>query len=270
MLRCTNQTPPALSRRLRQKARRRLGRLDERHPDDRHALGEGRQEARRQGPVEDREDAAVVGPAHEAPIGLAQPQAGDAVIVLRAAEHGLPRAVQDIRARPRHPVEHDEAQGAPGHIDPVAHRIAAEEARILLGAEDVYEGPGRHRVDMLGEQEEALRLEHRGDPLMHRAQPRDRGEKAERTALGGDHQGREGGRDLPQIVARNIGDDQDAGLRRIVEGRGNPRRARAVLKMAQTGRGLGGAPGELRVGLAVGQGRRGHHDAMRRLGHQLG
>ncbi len=40
--------------------------------------------------------------------------------------------------------------------------------------------------------------------------------------------------------------------------------------MAQPGRGLGAAPGEVGVGVAVGQGRRGDDEAVRRARHQLG
>ena len=112
-------------------------------------------------------------------------------------------------------------------------------------------------------------LERRGDPLMHRAQPCDRGEEAERTALGCDHQCRKRRRDLADIVARDIGDDHDAGLRGVVERRGDARCRRAFRQVAQPGRGLGGAPGEFRVGFAVGQRRRSHHDAVRRLRHGL-
>src|SRR4029077_12409015 len=100
MLRCTNQTPPPLSRRVLfgEKARRRIGGLDERGANDRHSGREGRQEPRRQGAVEDREDAAIVGAAYQAPIGLAQPEASDAVVVLRAAEYRLSGAMQDVGA----------------------------------------------------------------------------------------------------------------------------------------------------------------------------
>ena len=117
------------------------------------------------------EDAAIVGAADQPAVGLAQPQPGDAVVVVRAAEYRLARAVQDVGARPRHPVEHDQAQRAARHVDPVAHRVGAEQAGILLGAEDVDQRRGRHRVDMLGQQQQAARFERRGDPLVHGAQP---------------------------------------------------------------------------------------------------
>jgi hypothetical protein len=57
--------------------------------------------------------------------------------------------VQDVGARPGHAVEDDEAQRAAGHVDAVAHRVGAEQAGILLGAEDVDQRAGVERVDML-------------------------------------------------------------------------------------------------------------------------
>ncbi len=70
---------------------------------------------------------------------------------------------------------------------------------------------------------------------MHRAQPRDRGEEAERPAAGGDKEGGIGRRDLADIVARDVGDDEDARLRRIIEGRGDAR-ARPVSPADGAGR----------------------------------
>src|SRR5437764_15105288 len=58
---------------------------------------------------------------------------------------------------------------------------------------------------------------------MHRPQPRDRGKKAERAAFRGGHQARKPGGDLADIVARDVGHDKDAGLRGVVEGRGDAR-----------------------------------------------
>ena len=72
----------------------------------------------------------------------------------------------------------------------------------------------------------------------------------------------------PEIVARDVGDDEDAGLRRVVERRGDARGARAVRQVAQPGRRFRRLPGEVGLALAVGQGRRGHDDAVRRLRHR--
>ena len=123
---------------------------------------------------------------------------------------------------------------------------------------------------MLGEQQQAARLEGRGDALMHGAQPRDRGEQAERAAARRDEQRRISRRDLPDVVARDVGNHEDPGLRRIVERRGDARGGRARRQMPQTGAGLGAAPGQLRIGRAVGQGRRGDDEAVRRLRDQRG
>ena len=81
---------------------------------------------------------------------------------------------------------------------------------------------------MLGEQQQASRFERRGDALVHRPQPGDRGEEAERPAA---HRGEQCGircRDLTDIVARDVGDNKDAGLRRVVERRGDARSNRAL------------------------------------------
>ena len=123
---------------------------------------------------------------------------------------------------------------------------------------------------MLGEEQGGRRLQGRGDAVVHLAQPGDRGEKAECAAPGRLDQRREPGGDLAEIVARDVGDDEDAGLFRVVEGRGDARAARAFRQVAQPSRRLGRDPGEGRVGLAVGQCRRGHDDAVRRLGDGMG
>ncbi len=216
-------------------------------------LGKGRQQPRRQGAIEDDKDAAIVGAADQPAIGLPQPQPGDLVGILGAAEDRLAGAVQDVRARPRHAVEDQKAQRAARDVDAVADRVGAEQARILLGAEDVDKCRGRHRLDMLGQQQQAARFEHRGDALVHRPQPGDRGEQSERPAARRREQCRIGRGDLADVVARDVGDDKDAGLRRIIEGRGDTCRGRAGRQMAQTGRGLGAAPGEVGVGVAIGQ-----------------
>ena len=60
--------------------------------------------------------------------------------------------------RPRHPVEHHQAERASGHVDAVAHRIGAQEAGILLGAENIDQGGGVDTVHMLGIEGNARRL----------------------------------------------------------------------------------------------------------------
>ena len=78
-------------------------------------------------------------------------------------------------------------------------------------------------------------------------------------------------RDLPDIVARDVGDDEDAGLRRIVERRGDARGASgSPADAAARSPPRRARQASVRVGLAVGQGRRGDDEAVRRLRHQLG
>ena len=62
-----------------------------------------------------------------------------------------------VGCAPRHPVEHDEAQGIARHIDAVAHRVGAEQAGIAFGAEHVDQGAGIDRIDMLGIEGQAPR-----------------------------------------------------------------------------------------------------------------
>src|SRR5260221_14606936 len=95
---------------------------------------------------------------------------------------------------------------------------------------------------MLGEQRQALRLERRGEGLMPRLEAGDRGEEAERAAAGGEEQRAVGGGDLAGIVAPHVGDDEDPGLRLVVEGRRDAGAPGRPLEMARTGAGLGGEP----------------------------
>ncbi len=66
------------------------------------------------------------------------------VVIGGAAERCAPRLVQDVGPRPGHAVEDDEPQRAARHVDAVAHRIGAEQAGVLLGAEDVDQRRGLH------------------------------------------------------------------------------------------------------------------------------
>ena len=131
--------------------------------------------------VEHDEDAAVVGAADQPAEGLLQLQPGQHLVVGAAAEGVAARPVQQGRPRPRHPVEDDQPQRAAGHVDAVAHRVGAEQAGVLLGAEDVDQRADVERIDVLRQQRlmpaslERPRRSPRG-----RAQPADRGEQAER------------------------------------------------------------------------------------------
>src|SRR3546814_12300708 len=71
--------------------------------------------------VEQHEDAAVVGTADEAAIGLAQLRAGEAPVVGAPAEGRTARLVADFGARPGAAGEGDEAQRAPRHAPPAQH-----------------------------------------------------------------------------------------------------------------------------------------------------
>ncbi len=116
------------------------------------------------------------------PERLAQPGASNPVIpALRIAVRQMhaPFAMQNIRARPRHFLEHHQPQRAARHIDAVAHRIRAEQATILLGAKNIDQRGVAHRIDVLCVKRDIPRLQFRRDPGMHRAQPVDRGEQSQ-------------------------------------------------------------------------------------------
>src|SRR5690606_781479 len=72
---------------------------------------EGVEQARGQR-VEQHEDAAVVGAADKPAVGLAQLQAGQALVVGAPAEHFPARLVDDVGSRPGYAVEGNEAQRA--------------------------------------------------------------------------------------------------------------------------------------------------------------
>ena len=156
-------------------------RLRQADTPDRHAGGKRRQQPRRRLPVEQHEHAAVGGAADQPAESLAQPQACDPVVIaLRIAvrEMDAPLPMQDVGARPGHLLEHHQAQRAAGHVDAVAHRVGAEQAAFLLGAEDVDQGGVAHRIDVLGVERDAGLLQFGRDARMHRLQPADRGEQA--------------------------------------------------------------------------------------------
>ena len=72
---------------------------------------------------------------------------------------------------------------------------------------------------MLGEERQPLPGKRLDEPLMHGAQPRDRGEQAKPAAARGQEQFAIGGRQLVHVLAVDVVDDDDAAHRRIVEGR---------------------------------------------------
>ena len=168
-------------------------------------------------PVEHDEDAAIVGAADQPAIGLPQPQPGDPVAILRRRRRPACGRGAVCPGAAREPGRRRAVAASARECRRRRARRRCRGGRILLGAENVDEGRRRHRVDVLGEQREAARLESRGDALVHGAQPGDRGEQAERAAAGRDKQRRISRRDLPDVVARNVGDDEYPGLRGIVE-----------------------------------------------------
>ncbi len=105
---------------------------------------------------------------------------------------------------------------------------------------------------MLGKKRQAARLEGGGDALVHCAQPCNRGEQTECSATRRREQRRVGRRDLSDVVAGNIGNHEDPGLRRIIERRGDPGGGRARWQVPQTGAGLGAAPRQLGIGRIIG------------------
>ena len=86
---------------------------------------------------------------------------------------------------------------------------------------------------------------------MHGAQPRNRGEQAERAATRRNEQGGVSRRQLPNVVAPNIGDHKDPRLCRVIERRGDPSGVRAHRQVPQTGAGLGAAPRLFGIGCII-------------------
>jgi len=74
---------------------------------------------------------------------------------------------------------------------------------------------------VLSKEQQAARFEYRSNAVVHRTQPGDRGEQSERAAARRCEQCRISGRDLTDIVSRDVDDDKNAGLVRIIERRGD-------------------------------------------------
>ena len=178
--------------------------------------------------------------------------------------------MHDVGARPRHAVEDDEAQRAARHVDAVAHRVGAQQAPILLGAEDVDQRSRVHPVDVLGEQHQPGLVERPGDAPMDGAQPGDRREQTEAPAAGGQEQLAVGGGDLIGVVALDVGHHQDPGARRVVEGRGRRHPQGGRRKVGGAGARLGGGPIGLGLAGGIAQTGRGDQHPVRRLRHDLG
>ncbi len=108
----------------------------------------GQSKAATASPIQNHETALVARATNEASEGLFQPEPRHQ-IVIALAEAGAPRLVQNRRFRPRHFVEHDQAQRTAGHVDTVAQRIGPEQARIFFAAEQIDQRAGIEPVDML-------------------------------------------------------------------------------------------------------------------------
>ena len=127
--------------------------------------------------------------------------------------------MKDVRARPRHAVEDDEPQAVSRHVHAVAHGVGSEQARIGLGPEDVDQRRRVDRIDVLGVQRQARRLERSGDLPVDAAKPGNRREQSERAAASRQEQLAVGGRDLVRFFPPRVGDHQHPGLPAIIERR---------------------------------------------------
>ncbi len=147
--------------------------------------------------------------------------ANDHIVIGAATLCGAARRVEDRRARPRHPLHDHLPQRFAGDIDPIAQGIGAEQRGVWIGAEDVDEGTGVERIDMLGIEREARTREAVGDTGMDDAQPPDRAEQPQRAAARRLDQPAVRPRERGQVAARDVGDDQHLGLSGIVERAGH-------------------------------------------------
>ena len=175
--------------------------------------------------------------------------------------------MQERGARPRHAVEHDQPQRATRHVDTVAHRICAKQARVLLSAEYFDQAGDVKPVDVLGIKIEAGSFKLRSDAFVNLAQPRNRGEQAERAATGSQKQLTISRRDLSEITLSDVGDDDHSSACWIVERRGGSGAHRATFDMNGASALLCGLPVRFFLAGTVAQRRRSDDDTVRRLGH---
>ena len=142
-----------------------------------------RRVGRRRG--EQDEHAAVLCAADQPAERLGEPGADDAVVIGGAAAG---------RARARRGARSGRGQGTPsittsrsewpGTSTPSRSASVPSRRGARIVAEDVDQRAGVDRIDMLGVERQAGAGEPVGDPGVDRAQPLDRGEQAERAALG--------------------------------------------------------------------------------------
>ena len=230
-----------------------LGEPDAIHLD---AGREGALEPARQRGVEQDEDAAIVRPPHQPAVGLPEPPAREPVVVAPAPKNPAPGLVQDVGPGPRHPVEDDEPQAAPGHVDAVPHRVGAEQAGVGLAAEDVDQRGRVERVYVLGPEREAGFVQRARDTLVHAAQPRDRGEETQSAATRGRKERAVGRRHPVGRGPPDVGHHQHAGLCAVVEGGWEGCADHRRLQVSAARGRLGGSPIVFRIAAAVPQRRR--------------
>ncbi len=129
----------------------------------------------------------------------------------RAGRRGAPSGA--ARAR----LHHHQPERMAGDIDAVPEGVGAEQAGVGIIAEDVDQSAGVDRVNMLGVERQARAGEPVGDAGVDGAQALDRGEQAERAALGRLDQPRISPRERGEIAFLDVGDDEDFAVGGIIE-----------------------------------------------------
>ncbi len=176
-----------------------------------------------------------------------------------------PLAVQDVRPRPGHLLEHHQPQRPARHVHTVAHRVGAQQAAFFLGAEDVDQRGVVHRIDVLRIQRDPRRLQLRRDPRVHRPQPPYRGEQSQPAATRRHEQRPICRGQRADVPRRHIRHDQRPGLRRVVERTRHRHADRRRGQMRRAHPRLRRLPRDLGVRLAgIPQRRRGHQQPVRR------
>ena len=156
--------------------------LVERQAADGRPGGKGAEQPRWKAGRQHDELPEIVGAADQAAERLPDARPDDTVVIGAAALRRAPRRMENGGTRPRYPLHDHEPQRFTRHIDPVAERIGAEQRGVRIGTEDVDEGAGVERIDMLGIERQSGAREAVSDAGVDDAQPADRAEQAERTA----------------------------------------------------------------------------------------
>ena len=163
------------------------------------------------------EQAAILLSADQPAEGLGEPCPDNPVVIGAAAARRPPSRMKHRRPGPGHAFHHHQPERFSRNVDSVAKRIGAEERRPRIVAEDVDQGAGVDRIDMLSVEGQARPCQPVRDPGMDRPQPLDRREQAQRAAVGGlDEPGISAGQS-GRIALPDVGDDQDFAVRGIIE-----------------------------------------------------